>query len=86
MNLKRGLTRLFFSVFVLWAVFVASAYPFMIDNAHSYGYWDNALRIITTPRLLPLLGYILLPPAVIYFSIGLIVWIIRGFKRDRSVQ
>lgn len=85
MNLKRGLTRMVFSVFVLWVALIASVFPFMIDRARSYGYGDNAIRIITTSRIFPFLGLALLPPLAVYFSIGLIVWIVRGFKKDRPL-
>lgn len=86
MNLKRGLTRIVASVFVLWVAFVASVFPFTIDRARSYGYADNVIRVVTTPRIFPFLGLALLPPLAVYFSIGLVVWIVRGFKKDRPVE
>lgn len=85
MNLKRGLQRIFFVVVLVWIAFVATAFPLTIDHARSYGYWENFNRVVTTPLIFRLLEYALLPPTIIYFVIGLIVWVIRGFKKDRPV-
>ncbi len=86
MDIKRGMKRLYFSVLALWVCAVAAVFPLTIDHARQYGYWDNVLRIITTPRILPFLGYALLPPLALSLILELIVWIARGFKKDTEAQ
>ncbi len=86
MDIKRGLKRLYFSVLLLWIAAVATVFPLTIDHARQYGYWDNVLRVITTPRLLSYAGWALLPPLALSLVLKLAVWIAQGFKKDRNAQ
>lgn len=82
MNIKRGLKRLYGSLITLWIVVVIMVFPLTIERAWQYDYWDNMLRVVTTPRMLPLLGWAILPPAILSLCSGLILWIVRGFRKD----
>lgn len=66
---------------MLWVALVGAVFPLTIDRAYAYDYWENVLRVISTPRLFSLIGWVLLPALVPYLAIGVIVWIVRGFKR-----
>ena len=82
MDLKRGLKRIYFSAVVLWIGAVAAVFPLTIDYAGRYGYWDNVMRVIMTPRILPLAGWALVPPLALSLIFGLAAWIARGFRKD----
>jgi|GEM_PF-2764207 hypothetical protein len=82
MNIKRGLQRIYFFGTVLWIALVGAIFPMTIDRAWAYGWWENVLRVITTPRIVPLLGYAFLPPLVVSAFAALTVWVIRGFGKD----
>lgn len=86
MDIKRGLKRLYFSFLLLWIAAVIAVFPLTIDRAWQYSYWDNVFRVITTPRILPFLGYALLPPFALSVILELATWIVRGFKKEKGVD